>query len=474
MITEAIFRWAEATPDRTALIYNGRIASFRMFAAQIAIARGYFARQGWVGPGVAVLAIQNLRDFWLLSLALRSLGATTITIGDPALVERLDLPDVRGVITSPAEVWPGLAERCAERGLELLVASPGGATPMTLDAGGSAQPPGGHILETSGTTGAFKKVLIDPAFEAQYLGLRQRTNDFDRHSLVNVFGFPAGTGVGYKSTAGAWLAGAGVIIHQSGPLYEALRIPGMTYATVTPAMLAVILAAPEDAFPRTPAMRLSVTGGSITQSQIDSAKARITPQLYNGLGATESNIIASTALNTPDDHRWHKLADGAQVEVVDDEDRPVAVGQVGHLRVGTAGGPAGYLHDEAATRTFFRHGFFYTGDLAVVRQDGRIALQGRVTEVINVLGRKISPAPIEDALREALGVTGVCLASKQNDAGEEEIHVALETPAPVEIGRLTAALSRELAGFPQAHVHYVVALPRNAMGKVLRQAVRNP
>jgi hypothetical protein len=50
-------------------------------------------------------------------------------------------------------------------------------------------------------------------------------------------------------------------------------------------------------------MRLSATGGSITLSQIDAAKARITPQLYNGLGATESNIIASTALNTPDDHR---------------------------------------------------------------------------------------------------------------------------------------------------------------------------
>jgi hypothetical protein len=97
-----------------------------------------------------VLAIHKLRDFWLLSLALRSLGATTIIIGEPALVERLDLPDVRGVITSPAKTWPGLAERCAEHRPELLVASPDGATPMTLDASGPAQPPGGHILETSG------------------------------------------------------------------------------------------------------------------------------------------------------------------------------------------------------------------------------------------------------------------------------------------------------------------------------------
>jgi acyl-coenzyme A synthetase/AMP-(fatty) acid ligase len=100
-----------------------------------------------------------------------------------------------------------------------------------------------------------------------------------------------------------------------------------------------------------------------------------------------------------------------------------------------------------------------------------MALQGRVTGVINVAGQKISPEPIEDALRAALGVTGACLVSAQDAAGEEALHLVLETSAPLDPAALTDVLQRELRGFPGVHVHYVPALPRNPMGKMLRQAV---
>ena len=107
-----------------------------------------------------------------------------------------------------------------------------------------------------------------------------------------------------------------------------------------------------------------------------------------------------------------------------------------------------------------------------MRSDGRMALQGRITDVINVQGSKISPAPIEDRLGELFGVSGVCLFSAQNDSGEEEIHVVVETSTPIDSERLTVALNQELRGFHRAHVHFVEALPRNPMGKVLRHAVQ--
>jgi fatty-acyl-CoA synthase len=150
----------------------------------------------------------------------------------------------------------------------------------------------------------------------------------------------------------------------------------------------------------------------------------------------------------------------------------VPTGKIGRVRVSTAGGPTSYLNDEAATRAFFKDGFFFTGDLAVMRSDGRMALQGRVTDVINVQGTKISPAAIEDRLGELLGVSGVCLFSMQNDSGEEVFHVVVETSTPIDSERLTAAFKQELRGFPQARVYFAAALPRNEMGKVLRQAVR--
>ena len=72
--------------------------------------------------------------------------------------------------------------------------------------------------------------------------------------------------------------------------------------------------------------------------------------------------------------------------------------------------------------------FFYPGDLAIMRADGRIALQGRATEVLNIGGDKIAPAPIEERMEAELGVSGVCLFTMQNEDAEEEAHAVIESP----------------------------------------------
>ena len=484
MITQVIFDWAKQTPDRTAVIFNGHPLSYRWFAHAIATARGYFVRRDYIGPGYAVLAVYNLLDFWVLSLALRSLGLTTVAVGSvtergplgqPNVrteVSKLGLPNVRCVITNTGETWAGLDDLCTELGLPRLSVSLAGEPALAPEAFEAPHPLGGHILLTSGTTGIHKMVLMSSTFDA--VGLRRRVEAFhlNQDTRFNVFNMPAWTGGGYGWSASTWIAGGTVIIEQWRKLYEALLRPGITHAVATPSFLATILAAPAGAFPRNDMMQLAVGGGAMTQTQIDQTKARITPRLLNWLGSTEVGVIALTPLDTAEDRKWHRLVPGRGVEIVDESDRPVPTGEIGQVRVSTEGGPTSYLNDEAATRAFFRDGYFYPGDLAVMRSDGRMALQGRATDVINVQGDKISPAPIEDRLAELLGVSGVCLFSMQNDSGEEEIHVVFETPTPIGSERLTAVFNQELSGFHRASVHYVAALPRNQMGKVLRQAVR--
>ena len=163
------------------------------------------------------------------------------------------------------------------------------------------------------------------------------------------------------------------------------------------------------------------------------------------------------------------------VELVSETGRPVPVGEVGRVRVSTKDGPTAYLGDEQATKIHFKDGYFYPGDLAIARSDGRIALQGRSTDVINIRGAKIFPGPIEERLCEALDVSGVCLFSMQNKNGEEELYVAIETIMPIGAERLRAALDGALKvkAFPHTHVFYLPTLPRNPMGKLLRQAVRD-
>ena len=467
MITRTIFDFAARQPDKTALVHDGRVFSYDAFATRIATARGFFARMGCLGPGVAALALTNILDFWSFSLALRSLGLTTVAVPSPQGLGELGLPDLRFVVASAAESWPGLAEACESLGVGLLsVASLDGEAPLGLDADTTY---GGHILQTSGTTGAHKKVLIDPSFEEGFMRHRRQVAGIGQDAVVACFSFGGWNGAGYKSPVSTWFAGGTVTIDQGPKTHLSLFEPGVTHATIIPGLLAAMLAEPEDAFPRRESLRLTVTSGTVTQHQIDQTKARITPLFFNRIGATEVGSFASTRLNTPDDHRWHQLA--SDVEIVDEHDQPVPIGETGRVRVSTAGGPTGYLHDPQTTRAFFKDGYFYPGDLAVFRADGRMALQGRVTGVINVQGQKISPEPIEDALRAALGVTGACLVSAQDAAGEEALHLVIETPAPLDLAQLTAVLQRELGGFPGVHVHYAPALPRNDMGKMLRQAI---
>lgn len=208
--------------------------------------------------------------------------------------------------------------------------------------------------------------------------------------------------------------------------------------------------------------------------EIDQAKARITPHLFSYIASTEVGLYAFTPLDTAEDQKWHRLVPGGRsVEIVDETGCPVPSGEIGRVRVSTAGGPTSYLNDEAATRAFFKDGFFYPGDLALMRSDGRMALQGRSADVLSVRGNKMSPAPIEDRLSERLGVSGVCLFSVPDDNGQEHVHVVIETQNPIDFERLMATIKQELPdGFHRAHFYFFAALPRNELGKVLRQKVR--
>ena len=242
MIPQLIFDWARKTPDKTAVIWNGRVSlSYRSFADDIAVARGYFARRDCLGPGYAVLAVHNLLDFWVLSLAIRSLGLTTVAVGSveeaphgvPSLrgsVGKLDQSNVRCVITTPneTEVWPGLDGLCSLLSLPLLSASltnEGGA--LGLEAFEARQPPGGHILVTSGTTGTQKLVLMSPAFDATFLRNKVELNGWNQDSVLSVFSFRAWMAIGYRAAASPWLVGGTTLIDQRVQAYQALLQPGI-------------------------------------------------------------------------------------------------------------------------------------------------------------------------------------------------------------------------------------------------------
>ncbi len=354
MLTQTIFDLAERTPEKIALIHNGRPWSYRSFAGLIGAARGHFARRGCTGGGIAVLAVSNLLDVWLLSLALRSLGVSVMPVARFNVAAALETGGVRCVVTSPDETWPELTALCAAKNLPLHAVHLDANATVGLDPRDGSNEPGGHILLTSGTTGVTKKVLFTAGHEAAATQWRIQALGIDAASVSLVFDFPAWTSAGHGTATSVWSVGGTVVLQQVGDIHEGLRIPDLTHAVAVPDSLSSILKAPPDGFPQHRELHLSITAGSVPRADLTAAKRRITPRLYARYATTEASIVALTPLGEDGGPLWHRPVAGRHYEIVDDDDNPLPEGRTGRLRISTQGCPDHYLDDPATSAAFFQ------------------------------------------------------------------------------------------------------------------------
>jgi len=379
------------------------------------------------------------------------------------------------VTTLADEAEPELGRICAASGWRLLSVPPGfyatnplGAAELSPVSG----PGGGHILLTSGTTGITKKILVDSAQQDARSAFLHDLWGVTDQSVLNVLNFGGWTAVGYNYSPSVWEAGGTVVIYETRNLHEALGRQGTTHTYTTPQMLTEILSAQNGAVRYDEKMSLFIVAGPLSQRLWEQAKQRLTPLIYTHYGSTEASNLAMTLIETPEDLRWHRVIPVRQVQVVDEQGRMLPAGQVGLVRSLPFPGLAGYLGDRKASEAFFRDGYFYPGDLGVFRSDGRLAIQGRVTDVINVLGDKRPATPIEAALEAELEVSAVCILSVQNATAEEELHVVIESPQTIDPARVSAAIVRALPNVGAVHAHIREAMPRNDMGKIRRDVLR--
>jgi acyl-coenzyme A synthetase/AMP-(fatty) acid ligase len=447
-VVEQIRQFALRTPEATAIIADHVPISYAELDRRISAQRRAFARRGLPAGANVVTAIGELAPGWIVDLALRSLGLNTIAISAPADIENLAGVEIAAVITSVEEAPAGFD-------------SP--EPPLAAE-------PGAHILLTSGTTGRFK--LVRYGVEQESVSARAVETEegpfskIARGRVVSLFHFGLWTGAGYSMPPAIWSRGHAVVFHQGPVLHRGLPAQA-THAMLTPSMLARLMAAPADAFPRNDDLEVHVFAGALSEALWRETCARLTSRVFTSIGATEGRAWGATQVLGPEDLRWHRVIPGRIVQVVDETHAPLPPGQMGQLRIGITTVEA-YVNDKAANQTFFRDGFFYPGDLGVSDGDGRVALLGRVTDVINILGDKRPAGPIEAALEAELGVSAVCVLSEQASDASEVAHVVIEAESPIDSERLRAAASKHLPGFFRASFHFVSGLPRNHMGKIER------
>jgi acyl-coenzyme A synthetase/AMP-(fatty) acid ligase len=473
-----IYEQASLTPDKAALVYNGHAYSYAEFARWIDACRQYLAQQQLPFGSVAVLAAGTLLDEWVLGFALRSLGLNTVATRTADEARELDLRNIGCIVTVAAEN-PLTGEASSTDFPPRRIRVPANVR-LRMSLGPVPEVPaskmglGGHILLTSGTTGAYKKVLCTATAQALATPLHAEINGITSESVVYVANLGLWTAGGYRWPLSTWTKGGTVVIHQAPNLHQPLADRELTHIVLTPAMLAALLRAAGGNPRRNDATRLMVVAGAMPRAMLAAAQERLTRQVYSGLASTEGMTISSTPIERPEDLHWHRIHPSREVQVVDDAGKVLGPGREGLVRVRIIDGLQGYLDDEAATRKFFRDGWFYPGDLGLFGDDGRLTLRGRATDVVNVLGDKIATAPIERALQEGLGVEDACVVAIKRDDGDDEIHVVLQADRRIEPAEIEAIANVELRMMMRVPVHLSVTreLPRNEMGKIQRPMVR--
>ncbi|HYW75678.1 MAG TPA: fatty acid--CoA ligase family protein, partial [Gammaproteobacteria bacterium] len=168
------------------------------------------------------------------------------------------------------------------------------------------------------------------------------------------------------------------------------------------------------------------------------------------------------------------VAPEAQVQIVDEQHRPLGSNREGTVRTRTSHMATGYYADEEATRCYFRDGWFYPGDRGWLREDGMLVLTGREKELINRGGVKVDPAAIDQRLLDYEEIEDAAAFGFENAMGMEDVAVAvvLNREIATETVRKSLVQSLGLSYSPSAFV-CVDVIPRNEMGKPVRAALRD-
>jgi malonyl-CoA/methylmalonyl-CoA synthetase len=167
---------------------------------------------------------------------------------------------------------------------------------------------------------------------------------------------------------------------------------------------------------------------------------------------------------------------GVQLRVQDDVGRSLSVGEIGSIQVKGPNVFKGYWHmPEKTAQEFTADGFFKTGDVGKIDERGYVTIVGRSKDLIISGGYNVYPAEVEGYINELPGVAeSAVIGVSHADFGEVGVAVIVAKPgASLDPAQIITSLKATLANFKVPKQCFVVdALPRNAMGKVQKNVLR--
>ncbi|MCM2252966.1 MAG: AMP-binding protein [Ramlibacter sp.] len=496
---EWIEQHARRTPAKAALRFEGRDISYGELAGRIGAIASALATYGVErGERVAWLGL-NSPEMVATLFACARLGAIFMPLN-----WRLAAPEHRAMLqacppallivdenfalaTADQQVAPaattsvalGSAVPADWLGWNDLLAGANGAavgTPGELPADTTVL-----LCYTSGSTGRPKGALLsqralacnaDNSTEMHALSAEDRV--LTTLPLFHVGGLNI-------QTLPALRAGCTVSLHPKfdpDATFDALERDRITLTVLVPAQLDAMLTHPRWASADLSSLRMITTGSTLVPMRIIRAVHERGLPLVQVWGATETSPIA--ACQHADEAfakagSTGRAARHCELRVVGLDGEAAAPGVPGEVWVRGANVMSGYWDDPDASARALAGGWFHSGDLGHLDGDGFLTIDGRLKDMIISGGENISPAEVEGVLLDCPDVAEAAVVGRP-DARWGEVVVAVVVPAggaTIEPARVLALFEGRLARFKHPKDVLVVdALPRTAIGKISKEAVR--
>jgi len=337
------------------------------------------------------------------------------------------------------------------------------------------------ILHTSGSTGRPKRVPLTHANLITSTGNIARTYALTQDDvslcvmpLFHVHGLVA-------STLSTFATGGTVVVPAKfNPLsfWRVARDSGATWYSAVPTLHQLLLARVEKGAPP--------PAGAEQLRFIRSCSASLPPQVMHDLeaafgapvleayGMTEAaHQMASNPL-PPGERRAGSVGQGTGVgvSIMDLEGNHLKPGERGEVVIRGSNVTKGYENNPEANATSFTDGWFRTGDQGTLDEKGYLTLTGRIKELINRGGEKISPREIDEVLLSHPAVSEAVAFGVPHKTWGEEVAAAVVVSQPVTESDLLAYCKERLADFKRPkQIHLTQAIPRTATGKIQRRVV---
>ncbi|MAK55878.1 MAG: malonyl-CoA synthase [Pusillimonas sp.] len=341
----------------------------------------------------------------------------------------------------------------------------------------------GVILYTSGTTGRSKGAMLSHLNMASNAQVLHRywgwqSSDVLLHMLpiFHVHGL-------FVAAHGALLAGARMVWLPKFDIEQALHyLPRCTVMMGVPTYYVRLLAQPEFGHAHCKNMRLFISGSApLLQETFDNFRQRTGHTILERYGMSETVMLTSNPYDSKEGPRLGgtvgRPLPGVAVRVVGDTDQPMPDGEIGHIQVRGDNVFSGYWQMPDKTQeSFTNDGWFRTGDLGHWNQQGYLVIVGRSKDLIITGGYNVYPKEIELIIDDLPGVLESAVVGVPHpDFGEAVVAVVVPQPgATLEPTALQAQLKQLIANFKvPKHVHVVAELPRNTMGKVQKNVLRD-